>query len=69
MVIRGQEPVLIDTTQPVSRESWLSMVFELVDPKGKDGKRKVDVKVGISNGAKTEIVSNNLKKDEEVVLQ
>jgi HlyD family secretion protein len=43
--------------------------IELVDPKGKDGKRKVDVKVGISNGAKTEIVSNNLKKDEEVVLQ
>src|SRR3954466_8151819 len=42
---------------------------ELVDPKGKDGKRKVDVKVGISNGAKTEIVSNNLKKDQEVVLQ
>jgi HlyD family secretion protein len=43
--------------------------IELVDPKGKDGKRKVPVKVGISNGAKTEIVSNNLKKDEEVVLQ
>ena len=43
--------------------------IELVDAKAKDGKRKVPIKVGISNGAKTEIVSNNLKKDDEVVLQ
>ena len=41
---------------------------EVPDPKGKDGKRKVAVTVGISNGAKTELLSG-LKKDDKVVLQ
>jgi len=41
---------------------------EVPDLKGKDGKRKVLVKVGISNGAKTELLSG-LKKDDKVVLQ
>ncbi len=42
---------------------------EVPDPKGKDGKRKVDVKIGISNGAKTELVDNSLKENDQVVLQ
>jgi HlyD family secretion protein len=41
---------------------------EVPDPRGKDGKRKVDVKVGISNGAKTELLAG-LKEGEQVVLQ
>lgn len=41
---------------------------EVPDPSGKDGKRRVAVKVGISNGAKTEILSG-LKQDQQVVLQ
>jgi HlyD family secretion protein len=41
---------------------------EVPDPHGKDGKRKVAVKVGISNGAKTEILSG-LKEGQQVVLQ
>jgi HlyD family secretion protein len=41
---------------------------EVPDPKGKDGKRKLPVTVGISNGAKTELLSG-LKKDDKVVLQ
>jgi HlyD family secretion protein len=41
---------------------------EVPDTKGKDGKRKVNVTVGISNGSKTELLSG-LKKDEEVILQ
>jgi len=41
---------------------------EVPDLKGKDGKRKVAVVVGISNGAKTEITSG-LKKDDKVILQ
>jgi HlyD family secretion protein len=41
---------------------------EVPDAKGKDGKRKVLVTVGISNGAKTELLSG-LKKDDKVVLQ
>ncbi len=42
---------------------------EVPDPKGKDGKRKVAVKIGISNGAKTELVDNSLKENDSVVLQ
>jgi HlyD family secretion protein len=41
---------------------------EVPDPHGKDGKRKVAVKVGISNGAKTELLSG-LKEGQQVVLQ
>ncbi|MDT8069234.1 MAG: efflux RND transporter periplasmic adaptor subunit [Terriglobia bacterium] len=41
---------------------------EVPDPKGKDGKDKVAVQVGISNGAKTEILAG-LKEGQQVVLQ
>ena len=41
---------------------------EVPDPKGQEGKRKVAVTVGISNGSKTEVLSG-LKKDESVILQ
>jgi HlyD family secretion protein len=41
---------------------------EVPDPKAPEGKRKVAVTVGISNGSKTELLSG-LKKDQEVVLQ
>jgi hypothetical protein len=38
------------------------------DPKGKDGKNKVAVQVGISNGAKTELLGG-LKEGDQVILQ
>lgn len=41
---------------------------DIPDPKGKEGKRKVAVNIGISNGAKTEVLSG-LKEGDEVVLQ
>ena len=41
---------------------------EVPDPKGKEGKKKVAVNIGISNGAKTELLSG-LKEGEQVVLQ
>jgi HlyD family secretion protein len=41
---------------------------EVPDPSAKDGKRKVAVNIGISNGAKTEVLSG-LKLGQEVVLQ
>ena len=41
---------------------------EVPDPKAPEGKRKVAVTVGISNGSKTELLSG-LKKDQEVILQ
>jgi len=41
---------------------------EVPDPKGKEGKRKVAVNIGISNGAKTEL-TGGLKEGDQVVLQ
>jgi HlyD family secretion protein len=41
---------------------------EVPDAKGKDGKRKLAVTVGISNGSKTEVLKG-LKKDDQVILQ
>ncbi len=41
---------------------------QVPDPKAPDGMRKVAVKVGISNGSKTELLSG-LKKDDKVILQ
>ena len=41
---------------------------EVPDPRGKEGKRKVAVNIGISNGAKTEVLGG-LKEGDEVVLQ
>jgi len=42
--------------------------LEIPDPKGPSGKRKVAVKLGISNGVKTELV-DGLKEGAKVVLQ
>jgi len=41
---------------------------ELPDPKAANGRKKVDVKLGISNGVKTEIISG-LTEKQQVVLQ
>ncbi len=41
---------------------------DVPDPKGKDGMRKVALNIGISNGAKTEVLSG-LKEGDQVVLQ
>ncbi|MGA8151008.1 MAG: efflux RND transporter periplasmic adaptor subunit [Terriglobales bacterium] len=41
---------------------------EVPDPRAKDGKDKVAVNIGISNGAKTEVLSG-LKEGDQVVLQ
>ncbi len=42
--------------------------MEVPNPKGKEGKDKVAVNIGISNGAKTEVLSG-LKEGDQVVLQ
>jgi len=41
---------------------------EIPNPKGKDGKDKIAVNIGISNGAKTEVLSG-VKEGDQVVLQ
>lgn len=42
--------------------------IEIADAAGDDGKRKVPVKIGISNGVKAEVLSG-LKQGEQVILQ
>jgi HlyD family secretion protein len=42
--------------------------IEIPEPTAKDGKKKVDVTVGISNGSKTELLSG-LKEGQQVILQ
>ncbi len=46
------------------KKAWV----EVPDPKAKDGKRKIPVEVGISNGAKAEILKG-LNEGDQVVLQ
>jgi HlyD family secretion protein len=41
---------------------------EIPDTKEKDGKKKIPVEIGISNGAKTELL-RGLKEGDQVVLQ
>ena len=41
---------------------------DLYDPKAKDGKKRVSITAGISNGTKTEVLSG-LKENDQVVLQ
>jgi HlyD family secretion protein len=41
---------------------------EVPDPRAKDGKKKIAVNIGISNGAKTELLTG-LKEGDQVVLQ
>lgn len=41
---------------------------EVPDPKAKDGQRKLAINIGISNGAKTEVMSG-LKQGDQVILQ
>jgi HlyD family secretion protein len=41
---------------------------EIAEPKAKDGKRKSPITVGISNGAKTEVLAG-LNEGQQVVLQ
>jgi len=41
---------------------------EVPDPKGKDGKKKVAINIGISNGAKTEVLKG-LNEGDQVILQ
>jgi HlyD family secretion protein len=44
--------------------------LEIPDPKAENGRRKVEAKIGISNGVKAEVVSAaGIKEGDKVVLQ
>ena len=60
--------VLTVPENAVSYDGQKNAFVEVPDKKQKDGQRKVPVKVGLSNGSVTEVLSG-LKEGEQVVLQ
>lgn len=68
IILEEHHNVLIVPENAIIYDKDKKASVEVPDPKGKDGKHKVVVTVGISNGAKTELLSG-LKKDDKVILQ
>lgn len=68
IILKEDHNVLIIPENAIIYDKDKKAQVEVPDPKGKDGKRKVSVTVGISNGAKTELLSG-LNKGDKVVLQ
>ena len=68
IILEEHHNVLIVPENALIYDKEKKASVEVPDGKAKDGKRKVAVTVGISNGAKTELLSG-LKKDDKVVLQ
>lgn len=58
---------LVVPEQAINYDPQKKAFVNVPDPKSKDGMRKVDVTVGISNGSKTEILAG-LKSGDKVVL-
>jgi HlyD family secretion protein len=67
IVVDEHKNALTIPEQAVSYDSQKNASVNVPDPKSKDGVRKEAVKVGVSNGSKTEIV-NGLKENDTVVL-
>ena len=68
IILEDHKNVLFIPEQALIYDKDKKASVEVPDAKGQDGKRKVAVTVGISNGSKTELLSG-LKKDDKVVLQ
>jgi HlyD family secretion protein len=67
IVVEEHKNALTVPEQAVSYDSQKNASVNVPDPKSKDGVRKVAVKVGVSNGSKTEILEG-LKEGDPVVL-
>jgi HlyD family secretion protein len=68
IILEEKKGVLIVPESAVLYDKDRKPSLEVPDPKGEGGKRKVAVKLGISNGVKTELVEG-LKEGDKVVLQ
>jgi HlyD family secretion protein len=68
MILEEHKNVLNVPESSLIYDQSKSASVEIPDQKAKDGKRKVAVKAGISNGAKTEILSG-VNEGQQVVLQ
>ncbi|HEX6467215.1 MAG TPA: efflux RND transporter periplasmic adaptor subunit, partial [Terriglobales bacterium] len=68
IVLEEHKNVLIIPEGSLVYDKEKKASVEVPDEKAKDGKRKVPVTIGISNGAKTELLAG-LKKNDKVILQ
>jgi len=68
ILITEHKNALTVPEQAIAYDNQKNAFAFVPDPKEKDGQRKVPVKVGISNGSKTEIL-DGLKEGDTIVLQ
>jgi HlyD family secretion protein len=68
ILLEEHKNVLTVPEQAVLYDKDRNASVEVPDPKGKNGRRKVDIKAGISNGTKTEVLAG-LKSGDTVILQ
>src|SRR5215468_9142374 len=68
IVLEEHKNVLIVPEGALKYDKNKQASVEIPDRNVKDGKREVKVKIGISNGSKTELLAG-LKKDDKVILQ
>jgi HlyD family secretion protein len=68
IILEEHKGVLMIPESAVIYDKDKKASVEVPDSKGKEGKRKAAVTVGISNGAKTELLTG-LKENDQVVLQ
>jgi HlyD family secretion protein len=68
VILEEKKGVLMVPESAVVYDKDRKPSLEVPDPKAPDGKRKVAVKLGISNGVKTELAAG-LKEGDKVVLQ
>jgi HlyD family secretion protein len=68
ILLEEHKKVLTVPEQAVLYDKDRNASVEVPDPKTKTGRRKVDIKAGISNGTKTEILAG-LKPGDTVILQ
>jgi HlyD family secretion protein len=68
ILLEEHKAVLTVPEQAVLYDKDRNASVEVPDPKTKNGRRKVDIKAGISNGTKTEVLAG-LKSGDTVILQ
>ena len=68
ILLEEHKNVLTVPEQAVLYDKDRNASVEVPDPKAKNGRRKVDIKAGISNGTRTEVIAG-LKPGDTVILQ
>ena len=68
IILEEKHNVLIVPENAVLYDKDRNASLELPDPKAEKGRRKIAVKLGISNGVKTELIEG-LQQGEKVILQ